>query len=131
MLNIYITCTEVNEVVAKTLASPVTSTSTHGGATVSPPEAPVLPTIHLPLEVLHQVERHLLVILSDITLILPMEVSIFMSQVRKQMNQMIPESVVEDLMSKFAAQLLITFVYIMKSYFVNHIFVLYIMYAVK
>ncbi|KAK2147829.1 hypothetical protein LSH36_532g03047 [Paralvinella palmiformis] len=56
------------------------------------------PPVHLPAELLNQVECHLLKMLSDITLMLPMEVASFTSSVRKQFGQNIPDSAVEDLM---------------------------------
>lgn len=64
--------------------------------------------VHLPPELLNQIECHLLKMLSDITLLLPMEVTSFTSSVRKHFGQNIPESAVEDLMYKFSAQMLIT-----------------------
>ena len=71
-------------------------------------ETPVQQPVHLPPELLNKVECHLLKMLSDITLLLPMEVSSFTSSVRKTFGQNIPNSVVEDLMYKFSAQMLIT-----------------------
>ena len=64
--------------------------------------------VRLEAAILADVERHLLLMLSDLGLTLPTDAHTLAAALSKQMQDDLPTSAIDDLLQKFAAQGLIT-----------------------
>lgn len=71
----------------------------------------ILPVV--PAEDLQELEKKILITLNDFSLTLPVDVNSFRQNILKTFEGDVPLSTVEDMLQKFAAQLLIRFVVIM------------------